>query len=266
MEELNNIAKYQKDIERIEVQGHQLLYGLYNELQDKIGDAFRKLSKEQKEEICKYTFKDIYNEWYNESLVVVKQLIPDRLDDFINYYKLPKRKEFSYETYTVSDYLIGMVKKNSWGEVIVASTTVITKFEQQLNIVKSLKERFKSSLYDLKQLLQADIFDSELASAAELCKKGFYRAAGAVCGVVIEKHLHQVAISHNLSIPKKNATINVYNDLLKNNGVIDTTTFRRIQLMGDIRNNCDHNNTKEPSKEDIEDLIDLTNKFIKNVY
>ena len=53
MEELNNIAKYQKDIERIEVQGHQLLYGLYNELQDKIGDAFRKLSKEQKEEICK---------------------------------------------------------------------------------------------------------------------------------------------------------------------------------------------------------------------
>ena len=266
MEEANNIAKYQKDIEHLEVQGHKLLYGLYNELQDEIGESFRKLSKEQKEEICKYTFKDKYNEWYNESLTIVKQLMPDRLDDFINYYKLPKRKELSYGTYTISDYLIGMIRKNSWGEVIVSSTSVITKFEQQLNIVKSLKERFKSSLYDLKQLLQADIFDSELASAAELCKKGFYRAAGALCGVVIERHLSQVAKSHDLVMSKKKPTINDYNDLLKNNNVIDTATFRRIQLMGDIRNLCDHNKEIEPKKEDIDDLIDLTNKLIKNVY
>lgn len=266
MDELNNIKKYQKDIERLELQGNQLLYGLYNELQDEIGDSFRKLSKELKEAVCKCTFKDKYNAWYNESLVVVKQLIPDRLDDFVNYYKLPKRKEFSYETYTISDYLIGMIKQNSWGEVIVRSTSVITKFEQQLNIIKSLKERFNSSLYDIKQLLQADIFDSELASASELCKKGFYRAAGAVCGVVIERHLSQVATSHNLVISKKKSTINDYNDLLKNNNVIDTATFRRIQLMGDIRNLCDHNKEIEPQKENIEELIDLTNRLIKNVY
>lgn len=266
MEELNNITKYQKDIEQLEIQGNQLFYGLYNELQDEIGDAFRKLPKERKEAICKCTFKDKYNAWYNESLVVVKQLIPDRLDDFVNYYKLPKRKEFSYETYTISDYLIGMIKKNSWGEVIVRSTSVITKFEQQLNIIKSLKERFNSSLYDIKQLLQADVFDSELASASELCKKGFYRAAGAVCGVVIERHLSQVATSHDLVISKKKPAINDYNDLLKNNNVIDTATFRRIQLMGDIRNLCDHNKEIEPKKEIIEELIDLTNRLIKNVY
>ena len=266
MEELNNIKKYQKDIERLELQGNQLLYGLYNGLQDEFGDAFRKLPKERKKAIYKCTFKDKYNAWYNESLVVVKQLIPDRLDDFVNYYKLPKRKEFSYETYTISDYLIGMIKKNSWGEVIVRSTSVISKFEQQFNIIKSLKERFNSSLYDIKQLLQADIFDSELASASELCKKGFYRAAGAVCGVVIERHLSQVSTSHDLVMSKKKPTINDYNDLLKNNNVIDTAIFRRIQLMGDIRNLCDHNKEKEPQKEDIEELIDLTNRLIKNVY
>jgi hypothetical protein len=266
MDELNNLTKYQKDIKRLVEQGHDLLYGLYNELQDDIGDSFRQLPKEHKEVIRKCTFKDKYNEWYNEALSVVKQLMPERLEDFVNYYKRPKRKEFSYETYTISDYLIGMVKKNHWGEIIVSSTSVITKFVQQLNIVKSLKARFNSSLYDIKQLLQANIFDSELESASELCKKGFYRAAGAVCGVVLEKHLSQVAISHNLIISKKKPTINDYNDLLKNNNVIDTATFRRIQLMGDIRNLCDHNKTKEPQKEDIEELIDLTNKLIKNLY
>lgn len=265
MDEINNITRYQQDIERLITQGDDLMMGLANELKDDFSSDYKKLSKEMKERLAQYSFKDKYHEWYNESLAIIKQLIPDRLEDFINYYKLPKRKEITYGTYTISDYMLGLqVTRGS--EVVVARSSVVKKFTQQCYIVKSLKGRFNSSLYDLKQLLQADIFDSELDSAAELCKKGFYRAAGAVCGVVIEKHLHQVAISHNLTIPKKNATINVYNDLLKNNGVIDTTIFRRIQLMGDIRNNCDHNNTKEPSKEDIEDLIDLTNKLIKNVY
>jgi uncharacterized protein (UPF0332 family) len=267
MEELNNLSKYQKDIDTLISRGDCLMLGLLNELQDQLGDSYKKLPQKEKERISQYSFNDKYNEWYNESLTIIKQLIPARLDDFIEYYKSSKRKGLlTYETYTISDYLINLCRKPTFSDLGVSKTSVLTKFEQQLNIVKSFKERFKSSLYDLKQLLQADIFDSELASAAELCKKGFYRAAGAVCGVVIEKHLHHVAISHNLTISKKNATINVYNDLLKNNGVIDTTTFRRIQLMGDIRNNCDHNNTKEPSKEDIEDLIDLTNKLIKNVY
>lgn len=266
MEELNNITKYQEDLDHLISEGDGLLMGLFHELKDKIGDNHKKIPKERQELFSHYSFKDKYNEWYNESLVVIKQLIPDRLDDFVNYYKLPKRKDFSYETYTISDYLIGMVKKNSLGEIIVSSTSVITKFEQQLNIVKSLKERFNSSLYDIKQLLQADIFDSELESASELCKKGFFRAAGAVCGVVIEKHLQQVVISHGLSMSKKHPTINDYNDLLKNNNIIDIATFRRIQLMGDTRNECDHNKNSDPKKESIEELIDLTNKLIKNVY
>lgn len=54
--------------------------------------------------------------------------------------------------------------------------------------------------------------------------------------------------------------------MLKNNNVIDIPTFRKIQLMGDLRNLCDHNKEIEPKKEDIEELLSLTNKLIKNVY
>lgn len=35
--------------------------------------------------------------------------------------------------------------------------------------------------------------------------------------------------------------------------------------MGDIRNECDYNKDKEPKRESMEELIDLTNKLIKNV-
>ena len=110
------------------------------------------------------------------------------------------------------------------------------------------------------------MFDSEIDAARELCKKGFYRAAGAICGVVIEKHLGEVCVQREIKANKKNPAINDYNQLLKDNDVIDIPTWRFIQRLGDLRNLCDHNKNEEPTKENINDLIDGTDKIIKTVY
>ena len=67
----------------------------------------------------------------------------------------------------------------------------ISRFNQQLSIVKTIRERFRSSLFDIRQLAQADLFDSELEAAKELAKNKFIRAAGAVAGVVLERHLKE---------------------------------------------------------------------------
>ena len=258
----SNITKYQKDLDLLIKRGKQLLFGLYNEFSDEIEN----LDEETKEQFSKYTFKEKYNSWYNESLAVIKQLMPERYDDFVNFYKLPKRKKFSYETYTISDYLIGLVSQNAWGEYNFKPSSIVDKYEQQFNILESLLPRFSSSLFDIKQLVQADMFDSEIDAAKELNKKGFLRAAGAICGVVIEKHLHQDCTSRGITISKKNPTINDYNDLLKDNNIIDIPTWRFIQRLADIRNLCDHNKSEEPTKENIKDLIDGTSKIIKTIY
>lgn len=256
----SNITRYKEDLQSLIERGTLLLYGLYNEFSSEL-----KLDKATKESVNKLSFKNYYNSWYNESLAVIKQLMPDRLDDFISYYKQPKRKTFDYETYTISDYLVGLIKKR--GEILVFKpSSIITKYEQQFSILKSIESRFKSSLFDIKQLVQADMFDSELAAAKELNKKGFHRAAGAICGVVIEKHLHGVCETRGIAIAKKNPAINDYNELLKNDNVIDIPTWRLIQRLGDIRNLCDHNKTEEPTKENINDLIDGTDKIIKTIF
>lgn len=256
----SNNTKYKEDLQSLIERGKLLLYGLYNEFSNKV-----ELDKETKESIKKLSFKKNYNSWYNESLVVIKQLMPDRLDDFIAYYKQPKRKVYNYETYTISDYLIGLVKTFG-NRLAFEPSSIITKYEQQFMIVKSLSKRFDSSLYDIKQLVQADMFDSEIDAAKELNKKGFHRAAGAICGVVIEKHLHGVCEARGIAISKKNPAINDYNELLKSNDVIDIPTWRLIQRLGDLRNLCDHNKTDEPTKENINDLIDGADKIIKTVY
>lgn len=142
----------------------------------------------------------------------------------------------------------------------------IRVFQQQSGILDGITQRFKSSLFDIKQVLQADLFDSEVESAKELSKKGFYRAAGVICGVVIEKHLNQVCYNHNISVVKKHPTISDFNDLLKSNEVIEVGIWRQIQRLGDIRNLCGHNKDRDPQKKEVEELISGADKLIKTLY
>ena len=79
--------------------------------------------------------------------------------------------------------------------------------EIQNSILKAVNKRFKSKLFDIQEVLQSDMFDSELGAARELSKKGFTRGAGAIAGVVLEKHLGHVCSIHNLKSRKKRPTI-----------------------------------------------------------
>ena len=71
---------------------------------------------------------------------------------------------------------------------------------------------------------------------------------------------------HKLSSRKKHPSISDFYQLLKENEIIDTPTWRFIQHLGDIRNLCDHNKEKEPTKEDVLDLIKGVEKVIKTVF
>ena len=72
-------------------------------------------------------------------------------------------------------------------------------------------------------------------------------------------------MQHKLTV-KKNPHISDLNQTLKDNNVINTAVWRNIQFLGDIRNLCDHKKTKDPSKEQIGDLIDGVKKIIKTVF
>lgn len=134
-----------------------------------------------------------------------------------------------------------------------------------LNILRSVKQKFESSLFDIKQLVQADLFDSEIEVSKELIKYKFFSAAGVVPGVVLEKHLRQVCINHNLEIVKRNPTVSDLNDLLKQNDIIDVPQWRFIQHLGDIRNICGHNKA-EPTLVQAADLVEVVSKVTKTLF
>jgi hypothetical protein len=211
-------------------------------------------------------FNSEYQLWYSEALSIIKVMLPDRLLNFVSLYEKPKnRKDVEYGNYVIEHYLQGL-QVTRYSEVKVNKSAALPQFFQQLNILKSIEKRFESTLFDIKLLVQADLFDSELESAKALVKHKFFRAAGAMAGVVLEKHLHQVSENHNLKAGKKNATINDYNELLKNNSIIETAQWRFIQHLGDIRNLCDHNKEKEPTADNASDLIAGVEKITKTIF
>lgn len=262
-----NFEKLNSDFKKLSAIGDLLYYTMYSKLYP---DDKRFLENFEKAGVKFYSdFNQQYEKWYTESLPLLKVLAPDRHNDFVRYYNLEKRKTIEYDTYTLRDYLDGLqITKSAFGEtkILVDGKAALPKMQAQKNIINSLEQRFTSSLFQIQKMVQADLFDNELSAADALNKAGFPRAAGALAGVVLERHLRDVCNSHSLSSSgKKHLMINDYNEMLKSAQIIDLTQWRFIQFLADIRNGCDHPKTSEPTKENVADLITGVNKCLKTI-
>ncbi len=277
---MSNLDRYKKDLDALIQKGTELHNAMHSETTpeefERVWKAEHSKQFTGKELIEKAKafinglpdFKNSYQSWYSEAKVLIRQLLPDRLQDFTSHYEKPKtRKHITSENYRIEDYLQGLTVTLGLAQHrVVGPEAAIPQFRQQLAILKSAERRFESSLFDIRQLVQADLFDSELDAAEELAKKKFTRAAGALAGVVLERHLAQVCDNHNIKVTKKNPTISDLNDLLKSASAIEIPDWRAIQYLADIRNLCDHSKASDPTVGQVNDLIAGVKKMSKTLF
>jgi hypothetical protein len=266
-----NIDRFKKDLQRLVSVGEKLELAMKNEgFPEQFTEAIEKQLGKKAAEFLKGlpSFKTEYQRWYSEAIALLRQLLPDRVPDFIRHYEKPKpRKDISYENYRIEDYLQGLnITRGYMKEKVVGPDAAIPHLSQQLAIVNAAEARFDSSLFEIRQLVQADLFDTELEAAEGLLKYKFVRAAGALAGVVLEGHLAQVCQDRKLTVPKKNPGISDLNEVLKAASAIDVPEWRFIQHLADIRNLCDHSRKPDPTVEQVTDLIGGVKKVIKTVY
>jgi hypothetical protein len=267
----SNIDRFKGDLAKLVKLGN----GLHMSMQlscfpDEFKAQLKKQLKEKTDEFIKNlpSFDTEYQRWYSEALALLRQVLPDRVGDFCRHYEKPKtRKDIAYDNYTIEDYLQGLnVTRGIYQEKVVGRDAAIPHFRQQLAIVDAVQGRFESSLFDIRHMVQAELLDSDLEAAEHLAKVKFFRAAGAVAGVVLERHLGEVCADRKITIVKKNPTIGDFNEALKAGSVIDIPQWRFIQHLGDIRNICDHAKTPDPTPEQVTDLLAGIKKVIKTVY
>ncbi|MYN30231.1 hypothetical protein [Duganella levis] len=224
----------------------------------KLAVAFQK--KEEKQ------FQYDYQRWYTKALKVVSVLAPDRHAEFRAYYEIDaKRKSLGYETYVIQDYIKNVVpNKINYPKFDTRSQT-LQCFFNQITILNAVSEFIESNLSNIEGQIYSEIQDGGILIARQLLKVSI-RAAGALVGVVIEGHLQKVADAHGIKIGKKNPTISDLNEPLKAAAVIDTPTWRKISFLADVRNICSHKKDIEPSKQQVEELIQGAEWLIKNVF
>lgn len=229
-------------------------------------DQLLELTRGEDIEILK--FGSAYQRWYSKALKLVELLGPDRLDEFVSYYSAnPKRKRMDAGTFTIQDFLRGLGPAPDALDRVPFDTNNLAAIllTNQFQILSSLSDRIDSILADVTGHLLAELQDTELRAASTLAKVS-PRAAGALAGVVLERHLQRVAKNHHVSIRKKTPTIADLNDPLKAKGVYDVPTWRKVQMLADLRNLCVHQKGTEPSDAQVTEMIVGVSAIIKSVF
>jgi hypothetical protein len=230
------------------------------EEEDKVSSAFKRLTK-------KPHFSVEYQNWYSPALRIVEQLLPDRYEEFREFYRPTRRKQTNVETYGIADYIAGMrITHTITGEpVFDAFSLAMGKFDQQIAIVGTAEDRLDSVLTDIGRTLHGEILDNELDAARNLLAASHIRSAGMVAGVALEGHLKKLIVDHSVPFRKK-AMLSNLNDALKEAGVYDAPVWRQIQYLTDVRNLCGHKGERDPERAEVVSLIDGVAKITKTQF
>jgi len=144
---------------------------------------------------------------------------------------------------------------NSFG-----NTSLLKKLAPVLNAAyDDLKSGF---LITFKQIVQAEVFDSELEQAKSLLVNGYKNAAAVIAGVVLETAIKELCLNNGIEIERKRLT-QLSDDLAKV-GVYNKLQQKQITALADIRNNAAHGNYDEFTKEDVERMISDIERFLLN--
>jgi hypothetical protein len=219
------------------------------EIEEKEGgiDLDFMISPRPEEKKLSEKFKLDYQDWYSSSSALLER----------NYNK-ERTSEFKSE---YENNIKKIISANYMSQD--TEYKLVDSFKHQASILNALPQYLEHRVSDIELTVASILMDDDLLEAEYLLKKGFIRAAGALTGVVLERHLKMRCDKNEpkLKYPK-NATISKLNDILKDNNLLDIPEWRKIRYLGDIRNKCDYDKKIEPKKEEVADLISKVKELI----
>ena len=137
----------------------------------------------------------------------------------------------------------------------------IRLFDSQVNVLHRINSVINIRNRHFKKIITSDLLSSELDQAELLYDKKFYRAAGLIAGVVLERYLKTLCEIH--SIPFDRTTIDsLATKLYKSDKLpdFDNILLKSIQHLASIRNKCAHPK-EDPKPQEVRELLDKVKKI-----
>jgi hypothetical protein len=134
-------------------------------------------------------------------------------------------------------------------------------FKRVKPVFMAAKDDFQGGfLSSVKNLVQAELFDSELEQASELLSSGYKGPAAVVAGVVLETTLRDLCTDN--SIP--HARLDKMNSDLAKSGVYNKLQQKRITALADIRNSAAHGDWASFNDDEVKEMIRDIERFLSD--
>jgi hypothetical protein len=134
-------------------------------------------------------------------------------------------------------------------------------FRRTHAVFGAAREDFEGGyLVSVRNLVQAEVFDTELEQARELLSAGYYPAAAVIAGVILETSLRHLCTAKQLPIGK----LDKMNADLAKSGLYNSLVQKRVTVLAAIRNSAAHGENATFSKEDVGAMVDEVERLVSS--
>lgn len=137
---------------------------------------------------------------------------------------------------------------------------------QAFGVLLSAKDDFeKEALFDVKRLVEAELFDEFLEQSEHLYNAGYFQAAAVIAGSVLEDGLRKLCIQKDVELPDK-PKLDWMNAQLAKLGTYNKLTQKKISALADLRNSAAHGKWDEFESKDVAEMLKGIRDFMEQYF
>jgi hypothetical protein len=119
------------------------------------------------------------------------------------------------------------------------------------------------ALFQVRTLVEAELFDDFLEQAETLLAAGYFQPAAVVCGAVLEDGLRGLCASNSVPLSGR-LKLDSMNSELAKAGAYSKLVQKRVTALADLRNKAAHGQWDQFTREDVSDMLVQVRRFLSD--
>lgn len=133
-------------------------------------------------------------------------------------------------------------------------------------VLKAAKDDYDNEqLFDVRRLIEAEVFDDFMEQSEHLLNSGYYQPAAVIAGCVLEDGLRKLCEKSGIALLAK-PKLDSMNAELSKAGVFSKLDQKRITALAELRNNAAHGKWDQFTKEDVEEMVKAVRRIMEEHY